>query len=194
MQIVNIFAILLSLLMVGCSAGGSQAPGASTDGLYSLEEIAALEESYGLSKDDLMKQLSITEDDLKFKNDNMIALSEMETIRDLPFLVTYLNSTMEPPGLYGVRFDSVSDLDQKETVKKLFDDLSAEAVSLYGEPGQGPIKSTTTTDGVDGEDITTRWKVGEESGFTLSYSEQPDGVYLALSYSLVIPGSIHDFG
>lgn len=194
MTITSIFTVFLSLLLVGCSAGGSQAPGASTDGLYSLEEIASLEESYGLSKDDLMKQLSITEDDLKFKNDNMIALSEMETIRDLPFLVTYLNSTAEPTGLYGVRFDSVSDLDQKETVKKLFDELSEEAISLYGEPGQGPIKSTGAYDGVDGENITTRWKVGEQSSFSLTYSEQPDGVYLALSYSLVIPGSIHDFG
>lgn len=192
MQIINIFAILLSLLMVGCGTVDGQT--ASASDLFSLEEVAALEESYGMSQDDLMKQLSLTEADLEVKDEFRMVPSELETIHGLPFYVTYQNSIQEPPGLYSVRFDSQNELDQKEAVKKAFDDLSAEAISLYGEPGQGPIKSTRTYDGVDGENITTRWKVGEQSSFSLTYSEQPDGVYLALAYSLVIPGSIHDFG
>lgn len=190
----QLLAIFLSLLLSCGYVAYGETEKTPAVGLLSLDEVAALEDSYGLSQEELMKRLSITEADLEYRDEFMIIPSEKQIIHDLLFSGMYGFSAQEPTGLYVVQFATSFGLDQKEAAREAFNAFSEEAAGLYGEPGQGPIISTSTVDGVTGEGITTRWKIGTQSSFTLSYSEQPDGVYVQLTYRLVIPGSIHDFG
>lgn len=188
----KILIAVLSLMLCFCCMACSQTDGDPAASILSLQDVADLEDSYGLSQEELMDRLSITEADLEYRDEVMMVLAEKQMIHDLPYAVIYEFSTQDPTGLYLVHYAYTLASDQKESATETYDALSEEASGVYGEPSQGPIKNTSTVDGTTGEGITTKWSVGEQSSFTLSYAEQPDGIYLQLTYRFVIPGSIHD--
>lgn len=194
MKTIHCFAVGITALLLLCCTGCGGQPEAAATGLLSLEEIEELENSYGLSKEELLKKLSLTDADVERWEEKLglLEFSGQRVMGSLSFTPTCNFAVYgDLPGLYAIRFTSVFELDQKETVRDAFDALSQEAVELYGENYQGPVGSNLE------EASITRWKIGDQSSVALEYAVRPDeweNILVSVTYRLVIPGSIQDFG
>lgn len=193
MKAIYCFAAGLSaLLLLCCTACGGQ-PKEAAAGLLSLEEIEELEDSYWLSKEELLKKLSLKDTDVKRWEENLgiLEFSGQRTMGSFSFTpICNFAFRGEPQGLYLLRFEATFEPDQGETVLEAYNELSQEAVELYGEPDQGPVGNS------ENNSTFMRWKIGTQSSVQLTYQEpetEAEEIAVFVIYRLVVPGSIHDF-
>lgn len=158
--------VLCAIAFLALGACGS--PNGKNSGLLTDEEIGKYESLYLMDDETVFNELGVSEKDIDRESDygkgaakiGSYVLKEPRSIAGADFEMTLTTSTLEPEGLYGVRFHTsfMEKEDAQAAVKAIYE----QAVERYGEPFHDAYSPSYLSNQLD--DPThgfESWEVGE---------------------------------
>ena len=177
-------AVTLALLL--CCVSCKEADKTPSTGILTSKEVAALETCYQMSPEELMAELSLTDENAVYDSGfSQLTLTEGRAIADWTLTPVYSFSSGNDgsgfTGMYMVCYSGYfpCDSDEREAQwESAFETLSQDATALYGEP---TVPQYTRYRAI--------WQAGEQTTFSLSSLLQDDGFLLTLEYKVILPGA-----